>query len=168
VWAKLFNVSALFTLWPEPDIRRYSYRVEALSVSAAEAVEISAGSGSSLEGEGEHRQSGLANRDERVFEACDCVIDLAAAFYNLPSKELRSAGRSTGEISRVRQIAMYTAHVVLGLSMSEVGKSFGRDRTTVMHACHLIEDLRDDEDFDKIIARTEHIVAAAFRGRLPL
>ena len=63
---------------------------------------------------------------------------------------------------------MYVSHVVLGLSMTEVGKGFGRDRTTVMHACHLVEDLRDDEDFDHIIARTEHIVAAAFRGRLPL
>ncbi|MBO6719131.1 MAG: chromosomal replication initiator DnaA [Rhizobiaceae bacterium] len=110
----------------------------------------------------------MVGRDERVIEACDCVIDLAAAFFNLPSRELRRAGRSSGEISRVRQIGMYVSHVVLGLSMTEVGKGFGRDRTTVMHACHLVEDLRDDEDFDHIIARTEHIVAAAFRGRLPL
>lgn len=108
------------------------------------------------------------DRDARVIEACDCLIDLAAAFYNLPSKELRRSGRCTDEISRARQIAMYVAHVVLGLTMIEIGKGFGRDRTTVVHACHLIEDLRDDPDFDHIISRTEHIVAVAFRGRLPI
>lgn len=133
---------------------------------AAEAVQVS------CEVENADSDAGnsprLVGRDERVIEACDCVIDLAAAFFNLPSRELRRAGRSSGEISRVRQIGMYVSHVVLGLSMTEVGKGFGRDRTTVMHACHLVEDLRDDEDFDHIIARTEHIVAAAFRGRLPL
>jgi chromosomal replication initiation ATPase DnaA len=107
-------------------------------------------------------------RDARLVEACDCVIHLAAAFFNLPSRELRRPGRCTDEISRVRQIAMYVAHVVLGLNMKDVGKGFGRDRTTVMHACHLVEDLRDDDDFDQIISRTEHLVAAAFRGRLPL
>ncbi|GAB5506632.1 MAG: hypothetical protein Rhirs2KO_17950 [Rhizobiaceae bacterium] len=63
---------------------------------------------------------------------------------------------------------MYVTHVVLGLSMTEIGKGFGRDRTTVMHACHLVEDLRDDDDFDQIIARAEHIVTAAFRGRMPV
>lgn len=107
-------------------------------------------------------------RDAHIIGACDCVIDLAAAFYNLPSRELRRPGRGTDEIARVRQIAMYVAHVVLGLTMTDIGRGFGRDRTTVMHACHLVEDLRDDRDFDQIIARTESIVAAAFRDRLPL
>lgn len=108
------------------------------------------------------------DRDASVIEACDCVIDLAAAFFNLPSRELRRPGRSTEEICRVRQIAMYICHVVLGLTMADVGKGFGRDRTTVVHACHLVEDLRDDSDFDQVIARAEYIVAMAFRGRLPL
>ena len=106
-------------------------------------------------------------REERVIETCDCVIEIAAAIFNLPSRELRQPGRCADAISRVRQIAMYVTHVVLGLSMTEIGKGFGRDRTTVMHACHLVEDLRDDDDFDQIIARAEHIVTAAFRGRMP-
>lgn len=103
--------------------------------------------------------------DERALASCECVIDLAAAFFNVPSKELRRPGRCTDDISRVRQIAMYVAHVVLGLSMAEVGRGFGRDRTTVMHACHTIEDLRDDEDADAVVVRMERVVAAAFRGR---
>ncbi len=113
-------------------------------------------------------RTGASDREARIIDACSCVIDLAAAFFNLPGRELRRPGRCPDEISRVRQIAMYAAHVVLGLTMTEIGKGFGRDRTTVMHACHLVEDLRDDEDFDQIITRTEHIVAAAFRGRTPI
>ena len=47
---------------------------------------------------------------------------------------------------------MYVTHVTLGMSMPEVGRGFARDRTTVRHACHLIEDMRDDVDFDRAIA----------------
>jgi chromosomal replication initiation ATPase DnaA len=57
---------------------------------------------------------------------------------------------------------------VLRLSMNEVGHGFGRDRTTVLYACHLIEDMRDDEDFDCLVARTERVALAAFRNRIGL
>jgi chromosomal replication initiation ATPase DnaA len=138
-------------------------------VSPANATQIAEGSEEAARtGDGHVAQVRQRGRDARIIGACDCVIDLAAAFYNLPSRELRRPVRGTDEIARVRQIAMYVAHVVLGLTMTDIGRGFGRDRTTVMHACHLVEDLRDDRDFDQIIARTENIVAAAFRDRLPL
>ncbi len=63
---------------------------------------------------------------------------------------------------------MYVAHVILQMSMSDIGRGFGRDRTTVIHACHLIEDLRDDEDFDRVVAVAERVALAAFRNRLAL
>lgn len=107
----------------------------------------------------------LERREEHILAACDCVIELAAALFGIPSKELRRPGRGPDQISRVRQIAMYVAHVVLRLNMTDLGKGFGRDRTTVMHACHLIEDMRDDEEFDRIVSQSERIVQAAFRGR---
>lgn len=104
-------------------------------------------------------------REEMNIELCECMIDIAAALFNVPSKELRQPGRTGLTVARVRQIAMYVAHVVLKLSMSEVGRGFARDRTTVLHACHLIEDMRDDEDFDRIVAMTERIAGAALRQR---
>ncbi|MCL4785146.1 MAG: hypothetical protein KJZ70_19130, partial [Bryobacterales bacterium] len=67
---------------------------------------------------------------ERVLAACEGVIDIAAILFNVSGKELRSPGRSTLAVSRVRQIAMYAAHVRLGFTMGEVGLGFGRDRTT--------------------------------------
>lgn len=104
----------------------------------------------------------MAGPQDRVAIACDGVIDIAAALFNVSGRELRSPGRSPQSVSRVRQIAMYVAHVTLGLSMRAVGNGFGRDRTTVLYACHQIEDLREDEEFDDIVTRVEQVVMVAF------
>lgn len=105
-------------------------------------------------------------RDEASLEMCESLIDIAAALFSVSSKELRKPGRTTVPVSRVRQIAMYVAHVVLRLTMGEVGAGFGRDRTTVLHACQVIEDLRDDPEFDRVVLMTERVAAAAFRNRI--
>jgi Bacterial dnaA protein helix-turn-helix len=103
-------------------------------------------------------------RDERLLASCECVIDMAAAFFSISGKELRSAGRGHGDAGRVRQIAMYAANSELGLSATEIGRAFGRSHSTVLHACQLVEQLRDDAEFDAIVHRFELIVRAAFRG----
>ena len=102
-------------------------------------------------------------RDEYVIAVCDGMIDLAVALFGVQSKDLRSTDRCTLQVARVRQIAMYVTHVVLQLTMAETGTGYGRDRTTVIHACHVIEDLRDDADFDRIVACVEHHAASLFR-----
>ncbi|WP_274424908.1 helix-turn-helix domain-containing protein [Chelativorans sp. YIM 93263] len=101
--------------------------------------------------------------DERITDICECVMDMAAALFNISGRELRQPGRSSTSVTRVRQISMYVTHVVLGLSMTDVARGFGRDRTTVQYACHLVEDLRDDQDFDCIVLMVERVTAAAFR-----
>jgi chromosomal replication initiation ATPase DnaA len=107
-------------------------------------------------------------REERIIELCEGMMDITAALFNVSSKELRSSGRGSLGVSRVRHIAMYVAHVALRLPMRDVGRGFGRDRTTVVHACHLVEDLRDDEDFDRMVAMTERVALAAFSSRAGL
>lgn len=102
-------------------------------------------------------------RDELALALCEGVIDITAALFTVSSKELRRRGRSALGVARVRQIAMYTAHTALGVSMKEVGKAFGRDRSTVAHACATIEDLRDDKEFDRLLVITENVAVAAFR-----
>jgi hypothetical protein len=64
----------------------------------------------------------------------------------------------------VRQIAMYVCHVALQMPLHEIGKAFGRDRTTVGYACHMIEDRRDDRDFDEFVAAVERTVNTVFRS----
>lgn len=86
----------------------------------------------------------------------------------MPSKELRKPGRTSESISRVRQIIMYVTHVVLRLNMGEIGRGFARDRTTVQYACKVVEDLRDDPDFDRVVSVLESVAFAAFRNRLGL
>jgi chromosomal replication initiation ATPase DnaA len=101
---------------------------------------------------------------EQKLELCDCMIDIASALFNVSGRDLRHSGRSSHAVARVRQIAMYVSHVVLGLTMNEVGRGFGRDRTTVLHACHLVEDMREDLEFDRIVAMTERVAGAALRN----
>ena len=57
-----------------------------------------------------------------------------------------------------RQVGMYLAHVAFGLSLTEVGQLFARDRTTVAHACTLVEDRRDDRCFDRALELLEGAV----------
>jgi hypothetical protein len=57
---------------------------------------------------------------------------------------MRSSARGRQPIASARQMAMYLAHVAFGLSLTRVGLCFGRDRTTVRHACARMEDRRDD------------------------
>jgi len=113
-------------------------------------------------------QSVSKRRDELGTEVCECMIDIGAALFSVSSKELRKPGRTSESISRVRQIIMYVTHVVLRLNMGEIGRGFARDRTTVQYACKVVEDLRDDPDFDRVVSVLESVAFAAFRNRLGL
>ena len=93
---------------------------------------------------------------------CEAMIDVASALFGVSSKDLRSPQRCEKDIARVRQIAMYVCHTTLGISLTEVGRGFSRDRTTVSYAVQVIEDLRDDREFDSIIEQVERIARAAF------
>lgn len=73
---------------------------------------------------------------------------IVAYAWDLPEAELAAATRRNARTAHGRQIAMYLAHVAFELSLSRVASAFGRDRTTVSHACHKIEDCRDDPALD--------------------
>lgn len=94
---------------------------------------------------------------------CDALIDLLSVNFEIPSREIRARNRGAESIARVRQIGMYVAHVVLRINMTDIGEGFGRDKSTVVHACHTIEDMRDDRDFDRIVAHFEALTRAAFK-----
>ena len=111
-------------------------------------------------------QNELCRKEELSLELCESMIDIAAELFGLPSKEIRRQGRTTLQVVRVRQVAMYVAHVVLGLTTREIGRGFGRNHTTVQHACHVVEDMRDEAAFDQVVARTERIAAILLRSRI--
>jgi len=63
---------------------------------------------------------------------------------------------------------MYLSHVVLGLTLTEVGQVFARDRTTVAYACSRVEDLRDDLAFDRSLELLESVLRALALASVPL
>lgn len=66
------------------------------------------------------------------------------------------------DLCHTRQISMYVCHVVLQISQSDIALAFGRDRSTVGHACHVVEDRRDEQAFDDFISAVERMVIAVF------
>lgn len=73
---------------------------------------------------------------------------------------MRARRRCRRQVAFARQVGMYLAHVGGGLPMTEVGRMFARDRTTVSHACAVIEDRRDDPTFDRALAVLEFALTA--------
>lgn len=68
-------------------------------------------------------------------------------------------------LSHVQQIAMYVCHVVLRLTMADIARGFGRDRTTVGYACARVEDRRDEHAFDTLVGAVERVVNTVFAAR---
>ncbi|MFN0262849.1 helix-turn-helix domain-containing protein [Tepidamorphus sp. 3E244] len=71
---------------------------------------------------------------------------------------LYAARRGQAHVSLARQMAMYLTHVVHGHALTSVGEAYGRDRTTVAHACMIVEERRDEAEFDRTISRLENLV----------
>lgn len=75
--------------------------------------------------------------------------------FGVAADELNAPSRGSPRTALARQVAMYLCHVGFSLSFEAIGRLFGRDRTTVAHACRVIEDRRDDIWFDCRIAALE-------------
>jgi len=81
-----------------------------------------------------------------------------AAAFDLPVDELAAKTRRQAPVAFARQVSMYCAHIVLGLSLTDAGVLFNRDRTTAAHACRVVEDRRDDPTIDEMISSIEGII----------
>lgn len=79
--------------------------------------------------------------------------------FDVVADDLHAPSRGSPRAALARQVAMYLCHVGLSLSFEAIGRLFGRDRTTVAHACRLVEDRRDDIWFDCRIAALELALA---------
>lgn len=80
------------------------------------------------------------------------AIDIAISnVFGIESEGLWHGKRGVKDVAEARQVAMYLAHVCCGMTPTEVGTMFGRDRTTVAHACLKVECRRDDPSFDRAL-----------------
>jgi chromosomal replication initiation ATPase DnaA len=56
---------------------------------------------------------------------------------------------------------MYIAYVGFGMSLARVAAAFGRDKSTIAHACRLMEERRDEPGFDRLMEALEASAASA-------
>jgi len=83
----------------------------------------------------------------------------AASAFGVSAGEIGTQQRGSPPVAFARQVAMYIAHVEVGLTLSDTGRMFGRDRTTAAHACRLVEDRRDDPRLDAALSAITRSVA---------
>lgn len=86
---------------------------------------------------------------------CRWVAFCVARDFGLEPAVLFAPTRGSPRAAFARQVAMYLAHIGFALSLGAISRAFGRDRTTVSHACHVVEDCRDDVWLDWRLAALE-------------
>ena len=96
--------------------------------------------------------------------AGEAAVALVAAERGLTPALLVQRGRGIARLAEARQLAMYLMHVVEGRLYAEIGRVFGRDRTTVSHACAVIEERREAAAFDEEVGRLEQALTASAMG----
>jgi chromosomal replication initiation ATPase DnaA len=87
--------------------------------------------------------------------------EVSALSCGVNEEDVRANLRKS-DVAFARQLAMYLCHVTANMSLREISAAFGRDRTTVSHACHAIEDQRDCPTFDRQVELLEN----EYRGRI--
>lgn len=94
-----------------------------------------------------------------------CLVTLCVARdFGLAQDDLLARMRGAPRVAFARQVAIYLAHVGFGLSFAAIGRLFQRDRTTVAHACRVIEDRRDDRDLDRRLTALERACRRSRQG----
>jgi len=87
----------------------------------------------------------------KILDLIDCICAEQEIHVHL----IFSTSRGTAKVCFTRQICMYLTNTYYGYSLTDVGKFFGRDRTTVAHTCRKVEDLRSNITFDNMISSIE-------------
>ncbi|MBO0905962.1 helix-turn-helix domain-containing protein [Jiella sonneratiae] len=99
-----------------------------------------------------------------VAAACRLAQEIAAFGFDVPVAEIRRASRAESRACDARHVAMYLANTTFGISSTRIGAAFGRERTSISYAIRRVEDLRDDEAFDRRLQRLEDLAVAACRA----
>ena len=95
---------------------------------------------------------------DAVCTLCEKTVALA---FDIPLSGFHARTRCSAQVALARQIAMYLAHTIFSLLLTEIGLHFHRDRTTVSHACAMVEDKRDEFEFDVLLCQLESLLIEA-------
>jgi chromosomal replication initiation ATPase DnaA len=93
--------------------------------------------------------------------AARLAAGVVAFALDVSDEDVLSLQRGNAAVAFARQVAAYLCHTAFEMSLARVAIAFGRDRSTVAHACHVIEDRRDEAHFDVWIGSLESMLREA-------
>ena len=92
----------------------------------------------------------VLRRDEQPV-TIDRIQKFVASHYRLKPADLKGRDSSKA-VARPRQIAMFLCRVLTDASLPRIGKSFGRDHSTVVHSVRKVEQqCQTDQEFHSLI-----------------
>lgn len=84
--------------------------------------------------------------DEEKALTIEYIQKIVCEYFGLKIQDIKAKKR-TRDIAFPRQVAMYLSKKLTESSLNEIGKNFGgKDHSTVIHACKLIEERRQKDD----------------------
>lgn len=79
------------------------------------------------------------------------IQEIVANHYGIKLEEIKSKKRNQ-PIADARQVAMYLSRQILNDPLANIGKQFGRDHSTIIHAIDKIENkIKTNNDFQNLI-----------------
>lgn len=100
-----------------------------------------------------HRQSDHAR--------AQLAMAAVALEFGVAEARIRRTRGGSPRCQFARQIAMYLTHIVYELNVSRVARAFSRDRSTVSHACRVVEESREDQMLDEQLTALERFLMTA-------
>lgn len=80
----------------------------------------------------------------------DRILSTVSTYYKISKKDIIGKSRKR-EIVSARHVGIYLTREILGISYSQIGKAFGgRDHSTIMSACKLIDKNRNMDQATKL------------------
>ena len=89
------------------------------------------------------------------------TVAAVALEFGVPELDLNARLKGSAEICFARQVSMYLLHIIFNINLTRTAQIFSRDRSTVSHACNVVEDSRDDPIFNTKLERLEGFLGQA-------
>ncbi len=82
------------------------------------------------------------------------IIEVVATKFNVRESDIRGTSRRS-DILIARQVSIYLARTLLGLSFTKIGSQFGKDHSTVIHTIRKVENMLKNDP--EIVQKVEEI-----------
>lgn len=89
------------------------------------------------------------------------TVAAVALEFGVLELDLNARLKGSAEVCFARQVSMYLLHVIFNINLTRTAQMFSRDRSTVSHACNVVEDSRDDPIFNAKLERLEGFLGQA-------